>query len=198
MITITNITLAIWCSVLTIIVVAVAVITDLRSRRIPNLLTFSAFGVALAVRTALQGWIGLGLTLSGTLLAIGLLLLLHAGRGIGMGDLKLAGAVGAIVGPIVGIAAVFASAIAGGVLAVVWMMRPGGMLAPVVSTFFIGLPFVKNKAQDDIKNETDAVKPSRVECMPYGLAIGVGSTLTLAACWLTGNEKWLLSFITTL
>ena len=194
----THTTLSIWCSVLTMIVVVVAVVTDLRSRRIPNLLTFSAFGIAIVTRTFLQGWLGLGLALSGSVLAIGFLLLMHAGRGIGMGDLKLAGAVGAIVGPILGVVAVFASAIAGGVLALVWMMKPGGMLAPVVSTFFIGLPFVKNKTVEQTEVELDATTPSRVECMPYGLAIGVGSILTVAVCWWTGNEKWFLSFITNL
>jgi len=184
---------SIWCSVLTIIVVVVAVITDLRSRRIPNLLTFTAFSIALITRTMLQGWVGFGLALSGAILAMGLLLLLHAGKGIGMGDLKLAGAIGALGGPIIAVVAVLASALAGGILAVVWMMKPGGTLAPVVSPFFIGLPFYKNHS-----DEGAAPKPPSPEHMPYGLAIAAGSTIMLAVLWWTGNEKFLLTFIRSL
>lgn len=192
--------LSIWCSAFTIIVVGVAVITDLRSRRIPNLLTFSAFCLAVAIRTALQGWLGLGIALSGALLAIGLLLLLHAGRGIGMGDLKLAGAVGAFIGPILAVAAVLASTVAGGILAIVWMLRPGGMLAPVVSTLLIGLPFAKGQKgkKQDKEISVESQFSSKLEHIPYGLAIGVGSIVTLAVCWFTGNEEWFLSFVTNL
>ncbi len=192
--------LSIWCSILTIIVVGIAVITDLRSRRIPNLLTFSAFCLAVVIRTALQGWLGLGIALSGAILAMGLLLLLHAGKGIGMGDLKLAGAVGALVGPILAVAAVLASAIAGGILAIGWMLRPGGMLAPVVSTLLIGLPFIKGQNAKKQTNEirTDSRMLSKLEHVPYGLAIGIGSIVTLAVCWWTGNEEWFLSFVTNL
>jgi prepilin peptidase CpaA len=192
--------LSIWCSAFTILVVGVAVITDLRSRRIPNLLTFSAFCLAVVIRTALQGWIGFGIALSGAVLAMGLLLLLHAGKGIGMGDLKLAGAVGAFVGPIVAVVAMFASAIAGGILAIAWMLRPGGMLAPVASTFLIGLPFVKGKKTKEQSEEIleDCQLSSKSEHLPYGLAIGVGSVVTLAVCWWTGNEEWFLTFIANL
>ncbi len=185
--------LSIWCSVLTIIVVGVAVVTDLRSRRIPNLLTFTAFSIALITRTMLQGWVGFGLALSGAILAMGLMLLLHAGKGIGMGDLKLAGAIGALGGPIIAVIAMLASAIAGGILAVVWMMKPGGALAPVVSPFFIGLPFYKNQSDDG-----SARTKSSLEHMPYGLAIAAGSIITFAVLWWTGNEKFLLTFVSGL
>ena len=192
--------LSIWCSAFTTLVVGVAVITDLRSRRIPNLLTFSAFCLAVVLRTALQGWIGLGIALSGAILAMGLLLLLHAGKGIGMGDLKLAGAVGAVVGPIVAVVAMLASAVAGGILAIAWMLRPGGMLAPVASTFLIGLPFVRGKKakKDGEEILPDCQLSSKSEHIPYGVAIAVGSVVTLAICWWTGNEEWFLSFVASL
>ena len=51
-----------------------------------------AFFAAIIVRMFFQGWVGLVLALSGAVLAPALLLLMHGGRGIGMGDLKLAAA----------------------------------------------------------------------------------------------------------
>jgi prepilin peptidase CpaA len=183
--------LSIWCGVLTILLVGVAVITDLLWRRIPNFLTFSAFGVAIAVRVLFQGWLGLGLALSGAVLAPVLLLSMHAGRGIGMGDLKLAAAVGAFVGPILAVVTMLVSAVAGGLLAIVIMLRPGGMLAPLFNMLSIGVPF---RSKQTGEKSTDAAAPKAAATMPYGVAIGIGSLTTLAVCWLTGNEKWFLSF----
>jgi Flp pilus assembly protein protease CpaA len=66
--------LAICCALLTVVLVGVAMITDLRWRRIPNFLTFPALGLALVVRIGFQGWAGLGVALGGAVLAPGLLL----------------------------------------------------------------------------------------------------------------------------
>jgi prepilin peptidase CpaA len=184
--------LSIWCGVLTVILVGVAVITDLLWRRIPNFLTFSAFAVAIAVRISFQGWLGLGLALSGALLAPILLVLMHAGKGIGMGDLKLAAAVGAFLGPVLAVITMLVSAVAGGVLAIVWMLKPGGLLAPLFSTFLIGLPF---RGKRSGKSSPVAATRSAAATMPYGVAIGIGSFTTLAVCWWTGNEQWFLSFV---
>ena len=80
------------------VVVGIAIVTDLRSRRIPNTLTFPAIAIALLVRFALQGFLGLGLAAAGAVVAPVVLLAVHFGKGIGMGDLKLAAAVGAKLG----------------------------------------------------------------------------------------------------
>ena len=106
--------LPIWCAALTTALVGTAMITDLRWRRIPNVLTLSGFATALVVRIAFQGWVGLGLALGGAVLAPLLLLALHGGKGLGMGDLKLAGAIGAFLGPVLAITMILVSAVAGG------------------------------------------------------------------------------------
>ena len=187
-----NHTLPLWCAALTILLVGTAVVTDLRWRRIPNYLTFSAFGLALVVRIVFQGWAGLGLALLGAVLAPVLLLLLHAGKGIGMGDLKLSAALGAIFGPLLAVVTIFVSAIAGGILAIVWMLRPGGLLAQLLRTITIGLPFLKKREGE---SAPDAPSSPATETIPYGLAIGAGSLITLAVSWWTGHENWFLSFV---
>lgn len=185
--------LFIWCAALTSVLVTVAMITDLRSRRIPNLLTFSAFAAALLIRGIFQGWVGLGLALSGALVAPLLLFLMHGGKGIGMGDLKLLLAIGAIFGPGLGLAATLVSALCGGVLAIAYMFKPGGMLAGMVGTLTIGLPFVDRRVADK-HNEDTNLNRSKPTTIPYGVAIGIGSIITLAVCWWTGQEQWFLSF----
>ena len=182
---------AIWCVLSTIVVVTVAVITDLLWRRIPNFLTIPAFVLAVVVRLVFQGWTGLGLAIAGAVAAPVLLLLMHGGKGIGMGDLKLTAAIGAMLGPVMAVVTVLLSAVAGGLLAILMMLRPGGQLAELVSVLSIGIPFIKKRKSDDAPAEDQ----TSMETMPYGLAIGAGSLMTLAVYWWTGNENWFLSFV---
>jgi prepilin peptidase CpaA len=183
---------AIWCAMLTIVLVGLAVITDLRWRRIPNFLTLPAFLTGLLVRILFQGWAGLLFALSGAFLAPILLLIVHGGRGIGMGDLKLAAAVGAIFGPVLALSAMLLSAIAGGILAIAFMMKYQSPLADLFGTLSIGVPFRKKKATANIPEETRDSGPTT---MPYGVAIAAGSLITLAVSWWTGYENWLYSLV---
>ncbi len=182
--------LPIWCAALTTMLVGAAMITDLRSRRIPNYLTLPTLGLALILRFAFQGWAGLGLALGGAALAPLLLLAMHGGKGLGMGDLKLAMAVGAIVGPLLAVVMMLVTALAGGVMALSIMTARGQGLAQFFSVLSIGLPFVKKAGESAGFEEAPAPLT-----MPYGVAIGVGSLLTLAVCWWTGQDTWFLSFV---
>lgn len=100
-----------------LVLASIACWTDLRTRRIPNVLTFGAAGAGLVFHgffsgsgpmTALAGW------LTGVLLFSPLFLL----RGMGAGDLKLLGAFGAWLGPVMVVWIGLWSAVAGGVLGV--------------------------------------------------------------------------------
>ncbi|MDH3216693.1 MAG: A24 family peptidase [Candidatus Krumholzibacteria bacterium] len=184
--------LATWCAVLTLLLVGMAVTTDLMWRRIPNFLTLPALASAVFIRLMFQGWGGLGLAFVGALVAPLLLWAMHGGKGIGMGDLKLAAALGAILGPLLAVVTVLLSAVAGGLLAITWMLRSGGQLHQLLDTLLIGLPFSKKQ---DADITSDSIKSRTTKPMPYGLAIGVGSLTTLAVCWWTGHENWFLSFV---
>ena len=176
-----------FCAVSTALVVVVAMVTDLRSRRIPNALTFTAFAVALLMRIIFQGWSGLGLALAGAVVAPGVLLLIHMGRGLGMGDLKLAAVVGAFLGPMLALAAMICGAVVGGVLAIAFLMRRGQLFSDLFGLFLIGLPFVKARKSPDVPAVTPdvpTVAPAPLT-MPYGVAIGIGSLMTMAVyAWL--------------
>jgi len=183
--------LLIGCASLTIVLVGSSVITDLLWRRIPNYLTLPALVIALVLRTVLQGWSGIGLALGGASVAPLLLFVTHGGKGIGMGDLKLAAALGAILGPALAVAAMLVSLVVGGLLAIFYMLLPGGMLNQLIRILSIGLPFQKKKG----KSSPEAAAGPAIATMPYGLAIGCGSLITLAVCWWTGNETWFFSFV---
>jgi prepilin peptidase CpaA len=97
----------------------VACITDLRTRRIPNALTFSGVATALLFHLLTGGWTAAGWSIAGCLLGFLLFFPLFALRGMGAGDVKLLAAVGAWLGPSQVLIAALATSIAGGLIALV-------------------------------------------------------------------------------
>jgi prepilin peptidase CpaA len=180
--------LDIWVAILIVVTMPVAMITDLATRRIPNLLTFPLFAGAIVARIIFQGWPGLGLALAGAVFAPAILVLLHGGKGPGMGDLKLAAGVGATLGPLTSVVCMLATAVIGGVLAVVWMVKPGGLFADFLPALLSGLPgFRKSESKEEFDPTIQA--PAT---MPYGVAIGLGAFLILAVRWWTDHDVWFL------
>lgn len=92
---------------------------DLRTRRVPNTLTFTL--AAAGVGCAAAGLTGLSVPASLVGFALGLSLMLpgYAFGATGAGDVKLLAAVGAVIGPAAVAAAFLYSALAGGVMALV-------------------------------------------------------------------------------
>src|SRR5260370_25904333 len=99
---------------------------DWRYRRIPNWLTMSGFAAGIAVNTILYRWPGLKTALLGTLLGLGLLLPFVVVRSLGAGDWKLAGALGACLGPRQLLSVLMGTILIAGVMAlavVIWKGR---------------------------------------------------------------------------
>jgi prepilin peptidase CpaA len=99
------------------VVLALACISDLRTRRIPNLLTFSAAASALVFHLLTGGWSAAGWSIAGCILGALLFFPMFALRGMGAGDVKLLAAVGAWLGPSQVLIAALATSLAGGVIA---------------------------------------------------------------------------------
>lgn len=97
-------------------------VVDVRSRRIPNLVTFTAMAVLLAVHGFFSGT--QGLTESGLGLAGGFLVFLvpHLFGLLGAGDVKLLAAVGAGLGSSALLTLVLFTSIAGGLQICLWMV----------------------------------------------------------------------------
>lgn len=109
----------------TVIVLAIATFTDLRSRRIPNWLVFPFLIAGIVLSGWLHGWSGIGHSLAG--LALGGLLfgILCFMGGMGMGDVKLCAAIGAWIGPGQLAIALVMTGIVGGIMALVWAIVGG-------------------------------------------------------------------------
>lgn len=96
-----------------------AAVWDVGTRRIPNLLTFGAALVAVAVHGYSGGISGAGMSLSGWLVGAAFFLPFFALGGMGAGDVKLLAALGAWLGPSEIVWVALYSGIAGGVMALV-------------------------------------------------------------------------------
>jgi len=100
-------------------------VLDWRYRRIPNWLTLSGFAAGIAVNTILYRWPGLKAALLGTLLGLGLLLPFVLVRSLGAGDWKLAGALGACLGPRQLLSVLIGTILVAGVMALVVVISKG-------------------------------------------------------------------------
>ncbi len=101
-----------------LIVAAVACAWDLKTRRIPNVLTMPAAVLALLFHTISTGWHGTLLSAVGVMVGLAIFFPLFALRGMGAGDVKLLGVLGAWLGPWLVIWTAVYGAIAGGILAI--------------------------------------------------------------------------------
>jgi prepilin peptidase CpaA len=96
----------------------VACVTDLRSRRIPNVLTFGSAIAALGYHLAVGGISGVVGAAVGWFAGVAFFFLPFALGGLGGGDVKLLGALGAWLGAATTVWVVLYSGVAGGLLAI--------------------------------------------------------------------------------
>ena len=97
----------------------IAAIIDVRVRKIPNLLTFPAMIMALTFHSVTGGFKGFVFSAEGLALGIALFLIPYIMGGMGAGDAKMMGAIGAIIGPRGVVIASLFTAVAGGFYALI-------------------------------------------------------------------------------
>jgi prepilin peptidase CpaA len=159
----------------TVIVLAVATFTDLRSRRIPNWLVFPFLFAGVAVMGWLHGWHGIEQSLAGLGLGALLLGILAWMGGMGMGDVKLCAAIGAWIGPSQLLLALVITGMAGGIMAISWALA-GGFLGELF-TGTADLVFGRRKHGDSKLT----LSSPRAHKMPYAPAIAIGTLLSFFA-----------------
>ena len=121
-----------------VVVAIVACVCDLRTRRIPNALTFGAALAAAGFHVVTGGATGLMASAAGWLLGIALFFPFFALRGMGGGDVKLLGALGAWLGPTAVFHVGLYSAIAGGVIGALVAVRAGYLIQALRNLKFLG------------------------------------------------------------
>jgi prepilin peptidase CpaA len=105
-------------TVVALLVGLIACVTDVRSRRIPNVLTFGAAAAAVVYQTVVGGANGLLDALGGWAVGVVMFLPFFWLRGMGAGDVKLLAALGAWLGPREAFWLAIHASLAGGVMAV--------------------------------------------------------------------------------
>lgn len=119
----------------------------MRTRRIPNWLTYTGVATALGTKCILSGWSGLANSLAAVLLAGGIFCILFLLGGMGGGDVKLMTAVGAWAGLSHVVAILMATAVSGGFLALAYILRTtnaaqrGSVRAPYGVAIAVGTVF---------------------------------------------------------
>ncbi len=108
---------------------SVALYTDTRRGLIPNWLTFPALLTGLVLHTFVSHGDGLVFAAEGAALGLGLFLLPFLLGGMGAGDLKLLASLGAFVGPEHILATFIFSALLGGAIGAVCLVRRFGWQA---------------------------------------------------------------------
>jgi prepilin peptidase CpaA len=142
-------------------------VADLRHRRIPNALTFSAVALGLILNSVFFGLDGLRDSAEGAGLGLAMLFGLFVLRWMGAGDVKLMAAVGALQGPEFVFYACLWSAVFGAAIAVVGLLRSRRLGLAVAHLYYSRL---MPQAGGSF------VTAWRV---PYGPAIALGSLVVL-------------------
>ena len=162
-------------------VATAAAVMDVQQHRIPNWLTYPGMLAGVLLRSYYFGWDGLLTALGGCLLAGGVVFVFYAVRAMGAGDLKLLAALGSLVGPRYAITILLATAIAGGVLALVYAATRGRTRETLTNVGSV----MKFHAWGGLHAHPDINldNPAALR-MPYGLAIAAGTLYTFAvAIW---------------
>lgn len=108
-----------------LLLIFIAVITDIRSHRIPNWLTASILLAGLGTQIILSGSNGLIFSLSGIALGFICFFPFYLKQGMGAGDVKLMAAIGSFLGFKFTFLAAAYTLIFGGIIAVIIITRQG-------------------------------------------------------------------------
>jgi len=156
------------------LILLIAAVWDIRFKRIPNWLTFSSMIVALSYHVISGGVEGLLFSLGGAAAGMAILIIPYFMRGMGAGDVKLVGVVGAFLG------------VGKMLLALLWTALVGGLYAIVLLICCVYLkrtPRPYLSAAYPYKGLEDALAPSgataKKPSLCYGVAIAIGTMLSL-------------------
>jgi prepilin peptidase CpaA len=153
-------------------------VLDWRSRRIPNWLTVPGLLLGVTAHTLLSGWHGTLTSLEGAGLGLLILLPLVLLRGLGAGDWKLMGAVGAFLGPVLLLFVLLGSFLASGLMAMVQMTRAGRVVETFQNLWILLKGFLSFglRAHPLIRLENPKLMK-----LPFGVAVAVATVICFCA-----------------
>jgi prepilin peptidase CpaA len=161
----------------------VAAVFDVKSRRIPNFITGPAILAGMLLHSFYDGWHGLVSSLAAGLLCGLIFLVFYLAGGMGAGDVKLITAVGALAGLSNSASVLLITAFAGGIMAIFYALLRGKLKSTLVN---FGQLAMHHKHQGLTPHPELNVRNAATLRLPYGLAIAVGSCITL---YLQGMQR---------
>ena len=171
--------------------VAVCLITDLAERKIYNSVVLCGLVVAMGIHVVEQGfYLGFTYTISGFFTGIFLLLIPFVMGGLGAGDVKMLAMIGAFLGHGLVLPVMLASALVGGVFALVVMLREGEFLNRMKKLVISLLCFAGTRKSAHLENIDDDQRSGRA--IPYGVALTVGVVII----YIMGSMNHLLPALT--
>jgi prepilin peptidase CpaA len=161
--------------IILLLILGMAIASDLRWRTIPNWLTGPSILVGLGLHTVMNQLTGLVFSLEGAVLGLGLFVILYVCGWMGAGDVKLYAAVGSFLGPAQTLSAAIVIAIVGGLLALVILgFQQGWRRMGLWLWSYIQAIVLTRSVQGVTPGQGAAPK------MPYAVAIGLG---TIGSYW---------------
>lgn len=163
------------------LILAGAIYTDLTSRRIPNLLLLLGIASALVWHYYWDGMTGLMFAVQGLGTGILLLVIPFILGGMGAGDVKLLGMIGAFKGAAFALETFIWMALVGGFLAVAFLIKEG-QLVNTLRRLGRGLLWAVFLGKKEMFLDSADRKEFSVY-FPYGVAIAIGALITYFQSW---------------
>jgi prepilin peptidase CpaA len=149
---------------------------DLRTRRIPNILTGPSILLGLVLHLVLGGWSQLGLAAAAAAIAGGIFLVFYLAGGMGAGDVKLMTAVACIAGYHSLFELLVATVLMGGVFAIILAILRGKLKETFRN---IGALFAHHRDAGLTPHPDLNLKNTHTLRLPYAIAIAAGCLITL-------------------
>lgn len=160
---------------LLIVFVGLAAVFDFKERRIPNWLVLAALlgGLSLHIGSGVSGLLD---SFSGFGLGVGLLFIPFALGWLGAGDVKMVGAVGAVLGAAVVPRVLFYSVLVGGLLALL-SIATQGIQWSILKEIWLDVKLFVTSRGTIVPVSVGERDSQGAHTVPYGVAIGVGTLL---------------------
>ena len=146
-----------------VVLFCIASYFDIKYRIIPNIVSFGTIILGLCYNIMRNGVTGFKVSILGMIIGFIFFLVLYTFKIMGAGDVKLSAGAGSLLGIKI-------------VPALVVIVFVGGLIALIqIINFLVKKQINSNKVSEKIKDNKEMLKQS----VPYGLAISIGTILTL-------------------
>lgn len=175
-----------WPYAVMVIMLIVAAVTDFRTGKIYNWVTYPALAAGLIGHTLVGGLggsevsLGLAWSLAGAAAAFGPMFLAWLAGGIGGGDAKLMAAVGALAGWTFALSAMFYGFAVAAVMAIIVMIRHKAVKQTMGRVWrFVAVASMRGKPADPAASDSRKI--------PFGIALCLGATFAMIEFIATGK-----------